>query len=311
MSDTTTVGIIGVGTMGLPVAGNLVDSGYAVVGYRRSAMPAEFLALGGRPLASPAEVARQADVVLTILPGPDALQHVVHAADGLLSGARAGLVVVEMSTAPIAVKQECHDALAERGAELLDAPISGMPSMVAARAATIFASGDEAAFRRVLPVLEAITPRAHRLGAFGAGSTTKYVAHLLLALHNLAAAEALGLARRAGVEMEPLVEVLAGTIAHSAVLAARGPMMISRRFQPAPGPVDTLLEGLEQVGVFARDLDAPAPMLELALGLYAQAQRAGHGQDDIAVMVDHLAASPASAGWAVATGWPDVQRPPR
>lgn len=289
MSDTTTVGIIGVGTMGLPVAGNLVDSGYAVVGYRRSAMPAEFLALGGRPLASPAEVARQADVVITILPGPEALRDVVHGAAGLLAGAHSGLAVVEMSTAPIAVKQECRDALAGRGAEMLDAPISGMPSMVAARAASVFASGDEATFRRVRPVLEAITPRVHRLGAFGAGSTTKYVAHLLLALHNLAAAEALGIARRAGIELEPLLEVLSGTIAQSAVLSARGPMMISRRFQPAPGPVDTLLDGLEQVGAFARDLEAPSPMLELALGLYAQAQHDGHGQDDIAVMIDHLA----------------------
>jgi len=259
MAGTGTVGIVGGGTMGLPVAGNLVDAGFPVVGYRRSAMPAEFLALGGKVLSSPAEVARQADVVLTILPGPDALAQVVHGPDGLLEGARPGLVVVEMSTVPVDVKRECRDALIERGAELLDAPISGMPSMVAARAATVFASGEEEAFRRARPVLEGITPRVHLLGVFGAGSTTKFVAHLLLALHNLAAAEGLGLARRAGIPLEPLLDVLSGTIAHSAVLAARGPMMVSGRFRPAPGPVDTLFEGLEQVEEFARGLDAPPP----------------------------------------------------
>ena len=183
----------------------------------------------------------------------------MHRPDGLVAGARLGLAVVEMSTIPVAVKQECRDTLVERGAELLDAPISGMPSMVAARAATIFASGDEATFRQVRDVLEAVTPRVHLLGAFGAGSTTKFVAHLLLALHNLAAAEALGLARRAGMDLEPLLEVLTGTIAHSAVLVARGPMMISGRFRPAPGPVDTLMEGLEQVDEFARDAEGVHP----------------------------------------------------
>jgi L-threonate 2-dehydrogenase len=289
MPGTTTVGIIGVGTMGLPIAGNLVDSGFPVVGYRRSAMPAEFLALGGTALGSAAEVAQQAEVVLTILPGPDALRQVVCGPDGLLAGARPGQVFVELSTVPVAVKRECRDALAGRGAELLDAPISGMPSMVAARAATLFASGDEAAFAQVRAVLEAITPRVHLLGAFGSGSATKFVAHLLLALHNLAAAEAVGLARRAGMELEPLLEVLSGTIAQSAVLAARGPMMISGRFRPAPGPVDTLFEGLEQVDAFARELDAPTPMLELALHLYAEARADGRGADDIAVMVQHIA----------------------
>lgn len=288
MSGTTTVGIIGVGAMGLPIAGNLADAGFGVVGHRRSAMPVEFLALGGVALASPAEVARHADVVLVILPGPDALRHVVTGPDGLMNGARRGQVVVEMSTVAVAVKQACRDALAERGAELLDAPISGMPSMVAARTATIFASGDDGAFQRARAVLEAITPRVRLVGGFGSGSVTKYVAHLLLAVHNLAAAEALHLARRAGMELEPLLDVLSGTIAHSAVLAARGPTMVSGRFRPAPGPVDTLIEGLEQVDVFARTVDAPTPLMDLALRLYGDARSAGHGADDIAVMMEYL-----------------------
>lgn len=283
------VGVVGVGTMGLPVAANLLAAGYGVVGYRRSPVPAQFLALGGTVASSPAELASRCDAVLVILPGPDALLQVVLGDTGLAAGARQGSVIVEMSTMPIAVKERCREALAQRGAAMLDAPISGMPAMVTNRTASIFGSGDEQDFATVRAVLEAVTGRVEHLGPFGAGSVTKYVAHLLLAVNTLATAEALGLARRAGVDLDRLLQVLSGTVASSAAMTARGPLMARGQYRPAPGSVATLHEGLEQVDDFARQLGALPPLLELALGLYGKARVDGHADDDIAVMIDVLA----------------------
>ncbi len=282
------VGVVGVGTMGLPMAGNLVRAGFEVLGHRRSAMPPEFAALGATAVASPAELAARSDVVLVVLPGPEALLDVTLGPRGLAAGAHPGLVVVEMSTLAVAVKERCRDALAAGGAAMLDAPVSGMPAMVTARTATVFASGDEAAFATVLPVLDALAGRVHHLGPFGAGSAVKYIAQLLLGIHTLAAAEALGLARAAGLDLDRLLEVLTGTIAGSAALTARGTRMAHGVFRPAPGPVATLQEGLEQVEVFARGVGAATPLLDLAVARYGDAIAAGHGEDDIAVMVDVL-----------------------
>jgi len=287
----TSVGVVGVGTMGLPVVANLVAAGYSVAGFRRSAMPPEFLTLGGTAVASPAELAAQCQAVLVILPGPDALLEVVLGDEGLLAGTHSELVVVEMSTMPIAVKQRCRDALAECGAAMLDAPISGMPAMVTSRTASVFGSGDKQAFDVVHPVLKAVTDRVEHLGPFGGGSVTKYVAHLLLAVNTLAAAEALGLARRAGVDLDRLLSVLDGTVASSAAMTARGPLMARGQYRPAPGSVATLHEGLEQVDDFAQQLGAHPPLLALALGLYGKARADGHAADDIAVMIDVLSQS--------------------
>jgi len=283
-----TVGVVGVGTMGLPVVGNLVRAGFRVLGHRRSAMPAEFDALGAGSTASPAELASACDVVLVLLPGPEALLSVALGADGLVDGAHPGLVVVEMGTMPLDTKERCREALAVRGTTVLDAPISGMPAMVTARTASIFASGDEAAFAVVRPVLDCLAGRVHHLGPFGAGSQTKFVAQLLLSVNTLAAAEALALARRAGLDLDRLLDVLSGTIAGSAALSARGSRMIRGPHQPAPGPVATLQEGLEEVWAFAGRLKANTPLLDLALRMYGDALAGGHGDDDLSVMLDVL-----------------------
>jgi len=285
------VGLVGVGTMGVPVAANLMDAGFDVLGYRRSALPPLFLAQGGRAASSPADLAANCDVVLVILPGPDDLIQVALGEQGLVAGAHGDTVIVEMSTMPISVKERCRDALADRSAAMLDAPISGMPAMVTNRTASIFCSGDEHTFAAVRPVLEAVTGRVEHLGAFGTGSVTKYIAHLLVAVNTLAAAEALGLARRGGVDLDRLLDVLAGTAASSMALTVRGPRMAHGPFRPAPGSVATLLEGLEQVEDFARRLQAHPPLLELALELYGKARAGGHADDDIAVMVDVLDAA--------------------
>lgn len=292
------VGLVGLGTMGLPVALRLLEAGFEVLGCRRNAVPEEFLAAGGRAGGDAAQVAREARVVITLLPTEGSLADVTA---GLVSGATAATVVVEMSILPVAAKERARDALGAVGAVVLDAPISGTPAMVSAGRASIFCSGlpSKSALREGLPVdgmplsgvhdvLTAITPSVQQVGGFGAGTQVKHVAHLLLAVNHLAAAEALSLARRAGLDLGRLLEVLSTSPASSQALLLRGPMMAAERFTPVTGAVGNLTEGLTQVQRFAAEQGAATPLLNAALEQYRAAAEAGHADEDVSVMVRAL-----------------------
>jgi 3-hydroxyisobutyrate dehydrogenase len=181
------VGMIGLGKMGLPIAQNLMERGFEVIGYRRSGC-AELIEAGGQTADSPAEVARQADVLLSIVPDTAAVTDIVCGEAGTLTALRPGTVHIEMSTIDVARKGCIRDAVQRHGGDMLDCPISGSPAMVAPRRATTFASGEEASVAKVRPVLDAISGPWVYTGAFGTGARLKYIANLLLAVHTVAAA---------------------------------------------------------------------------------------------------------------------------
>jgi putative dehydrogenase len=181
------VGMIGLGIMGSAMAANLMRAGYRVVGYdvvakRRS----EHRRAGGQVARRGAEVGRQADVVICSLPSADAL---IQTAAELAGAARPPQVVIETSTLPIAVKQAARRSLGARGTILLDCPLSGTGSQARTKDLVVYASGDRRAYRRVAPILGAFARAHYHVGAFGAGSKMKFVANLLVAIHNVAAAE--------------------------------------------------------------------------------------------------------------------------
>src|SRR6266508_3195751 len=209
----TTVGVIGLGKMGLPIAQNLMDRGFTVVGYRRSGT-GELAALGGTGAQSPAEVASASDVLLSILPDVAALREVLLGPQGTMTKLRPGTVHVEMSTLDVAEKSALRDRVRESGGDLLDCPISGTPAMVRPRAATTFVSGEKASVD---------------------------------AVHTVATAEAMLLARRSGLDLELVQRTLDDSIAASAIWQRRGPLVRERRWTPAPGPIVTLHHILEQI----------------------------------------------------------------
>ena len=284
--------MIGLGQMGLPIARNLMEAGFAVTGFRRSGSP-ELAAAGGTVAASPAEVAADADVLLSIVPDVAAVDEIIRGPAGTLTTLRPGTVHIEMSTINVAEKARLRDALRQAGGDLLDCPISGSPAMVAPRRATTFASGEAASVDAVAPVLAAVSGPWVYTGEFGTGARMKYIANLLLAVHTVAAAEALALARRSGLDVDLVLQTLDGSIAESAIWRQRAPVMARRAWSPAPGPVRTLHPILEQIEDCAAAAGLTTPVFAAAKEVFDQALADGWGDLDIACVHDLISGPPA------------------
>jgi L-threonate 2-dehydrogenase len=279
--------VIGLGRMGLPIARNLMDRGFAVIGYRRSGSP-ELAEAGGTVVGSAAEVAADADVLLSIVPDADAVEDVIAGPRGTLTQLKPGTVHIEMSTIDVPRKARLRDAVQARGGDLLDCPISGSPGMVAPRMATTFASGDPDSVEAVEAVLDAISGPWVYTGPFGTGAQLKYIANLLLAVHTVAAAEAIALARLSGLDLALVQKSLDASIASSAIWTQRGPLMAERRWSPAPGPVRTLHPILEQIEDQAIRAGLSAPVFAAAKKVFDQALADGWGDLDIACVHDQI-----------------------
>ncbi len=281
------VGIIGLGKMGLPIARNLIERGFTVTGYRRSGSP-ELTQAGGTVAGSPAEVAAEADVLLSILPGARDVEEIISGPAGTLRTLRSGTIHIEMSTIEVDGKARLRDEVRAHGGDLLDCPISGSPGMVEPRLATTFASGDTVSVSAVSAVLDAISGPWVYTGAFGTGARLKYIANLLLAVHTVAAAEAMALARHSGLDLELVQKTLDNSIAGSAIWRQRGPMMAERAWSPAPGPILTLQPILEQIEAHAAQTGLSTPVFAAAKEAFDKAVADGWGHLDIASVHDQV-----------------------
>ena len=281
------VGVIGLGKMGLPIALNLMDRGFSVIGYRRHGSP-ELAEAGGTVAGSAAEVAASADVLLSIVPDADAVEEVITGPSGTLTTIRPGIIHLEMSTIDVTRKARLRDEMQARGGDLLDCPISGTPGMVAPRQATTFASGDPASVELVRPVLDAISGPWVYTGPFGTGAQLKYVANMLLAVHTVAAAEAMALARRSGLDLGLVHQTLDNSIAGSTIWKVRAPVMAERRWSPAPGPVATLQPILDQIEAYAAEEGLTPTVFAAAKEVFDKASADGWGHLDIACVHDQV-----------------------
>jgi L-threonate 2-dehydrogenase len=281
------VGVIGLGKMGLPIARNLMERGFGVIGYRRSGSP-ELANQGGTTAASAAEVADRADVIISIVPAAADVEEIIAGPHGTLATLKPGTIHIEMSTIDVDRKARLRDQVQAKGGDLLDCPISGSPGMVAPRKATTFASGDKRSIDAVTPVLDAISGPWIYTGPFGTGARMKYVANLLLAVHTVAAAEAMALARRSGLDLQLVQKTLDDSIASSAIWLQRGPLMAERAWTPAPGPVRTLHPILEQIEEHAASTGLSASVFAAAKEVFDQALADGWGDLDIACVHDQV-----------------------
>jgi 3-hydroxyisobutyrate dehydrogenase len=280
------VGLIGLGSLGLPIARNLVAAGYDVVGYRRR--PDEAIVRAGVTLArSVGEVAERCTIVATCLPSEDALASVVSGPGGLASFASPSTVVVELSTLPRRAKLEQKQALLASGASMLDCAVSGNHRYVADRTAALFVSGDRADYDRCSGLLAAVTDHVTYVGPFGNGSILKLIASLLVPIHTLAAAEALALAKRAGIEPALAHEAIRGTQASSVMFDTRGAAMVAGD-DTGPALADyharNIVPALELAGAAGGDY----PLLRAMAACYRQAIAADFGAFDQSAMFRFL-----------------------
>ena len=277
------VGMIGLGIMGSAMSANLLAAGFRTIGCDVDRARADaFAEKGGETAMSPGAVAAAADVVILSLPSIAALDDVVSGADGLVSGARAGLVVVECGTFPIDVKERQRDALAAHGVVVLDCPLSGTGAQAVTGDLAVYASGDEAAYERCRPVFEGFARSHYHLGAFGNGSRMKFVANHLVAIHNVAAAEALVLGMKAGLDAETIYRVIGDGAGSSRMFEVRGPMMVAGDYHQATMKIDVWKKDMTVIGAFAAALECPVPLFAACGQIYAAASAQGHGASDTA-----------------------------
>ena len=283
-----TVGLVGLGLLGAAVASRLRGQGHEVVGH--DVLPEKIqglVALGGRGAPSAAAVARGSDVVCTLLPTLASVEEAILGDSGIVAGAPAGLTVIQMSTISPALTRRLAQEVGGRGLSFLDCPVSGTSSMVSRGEGMIFVGGERPLAERWRPLLEAILPRAVYVGSVGQAMALKLVANLLVALHTAAAAEALLMAERAGLDPTLALEVLAASAAGSRMLDVRGPMIVRREFPPQM-KLDLFMKDLALITEAGEQVDAPLPLTRVARQLYGTARGAGHGGEDLAVVITAL-----------------------
>jgi 3-hydroxyisobutyrate dehydrogenase len=291
-----TIGFIGIGKIGLPICENLIKSGYRVVGFRRSTL-ADFERRGGIAAKSAADVGAQADIVFSCVPTSEAVIDVVQGPSGLVHTARPGQVVVELGSHPVPVKEAQIAPLAAKGAVYIDGEVSGTPGMVAARKAVIYLGGDAEACKRIERVIAGFADSCIYFGPFGAASKVKLINNLLVAVHIAAAAEAMALGLKAGVDVDLMIKAIATGSGGSTQFAIRAPWMAERRFQPVQGAASQLAHYFDLIGEWADRTGTATPMLDRAIELYRRCIEMGLGDDhDVAVMIDVIKSLPRVGG---------------
>jgi 3-hydroxyisobutyrate dehydrogenase len=284
----TRVGFIGLGIMGRPMAENLLKKGFDVMVHSRSPTKVDaVVGAGARRGESPAAVAAESEIVITMVPDSPDVVAVARGERGIFAGAKPGLIVADMSTISPAVTRELAAEAADRQVQWLDAPVSGGEGGAIAGTLSIMIGGDTAAVERARPVLLAMGKVVTHIGPSGHGQTAKLCNQILVAVNLLAVSEALVFGAKAGLNLERIHEALAGGAAGSWAFQNLGRKMIDRDFAPA-FKVSLLQKDLRLVGEAARDLGTPVIGTELVRQLARSLEAHGHGEDGTQALVTVL-----------------------
>jgi len=280
---TQKVGMIGLGIMGSAMSANLLEAGFSVIGYDIVPELVETLVdKGGGGAASSGEVADNSDVVITSLPSVEALQDVVSGEEGLLKSSKTGLVVIETSTLPLEAKQEAYEALKAGNVDLLDCPLSGTGAQAVKKDLVVYASGNKKACESCIPVFDGFARANYYLGEFGMGTKMKFVANLLVTIHNVSAAEAFVLGMKAGLDPEMILKVISDGAGTSRMFEVRGPQMVAGNYEEPTMKVDVFQKDIKIITAFANELQCPTPLLSTAAQIYTAALADGYAKQDTA-----------------------------
>ena len=254
------VGFIGLGIMGKPMCKNLLKAGYEQIVFNRSKGSVdELVTAGAKGAASPKAVAEQADVIITMLPNSPQVKEVILGESGVIEGARKGAVVIDMSSIAPLVSREVAGKLAEKGVEMLDAPVSGGEPKAIDGTLSVMVGGKKEVFEKCYPIIKSMAASVVLVGDIGAGNVTKLANQIIVALNIAAMSEALVLATKAGVEPELVYQAIRGGLAGSTVLDAKAPLVMDRKFNPG-FRINLHIKDLNNVLETSHELNVPLPL---------------------------------------------------
>jgi putative dehydrogenase len=281
-----TVGIVGLGIMGGAIARNLVDRGWRVIGFdidtaRRAELAAANVTIAG----DVGHVARDAPVIMTSLSNPAAVEDAAHA---IADSGQSPRIVLELSTLTIADKLRFEAILKKAGHIALDCPLSGTGAQAKNRDLVVYASGDSNSIARCAGLFSDFAKQSADLGAYGNGSRMKFVANHLVAIHNVATAEAMILAQRAGLDPKMVVDMVGPGAGGSRMFQMRAPMMIEGVYEPATMKVSTWKKDMAIIAEFADDIGCATPLFTLTQPVYTEAMAMGLGDQDTAAVFEVL-----------------------
>jgi len=274
------VGVVGLGIMGGAYAKNLVAGGWRVIGFDTNpARRREAARVGVRIVNDAKAVAREVPIIITSLPSPSALDMTV---DGIIASGAPRRILIEAGTFALEDKTRAAERLAAAGHVALDCPVSGTGAQARVRDLVVYASGDPRTVAKLRPLFAAFSRAVYDLGAYGNGSRMKYVANLLVAIHNVASAEAMVLGMKAGLDPKTIHALVAAGAGTSRVFELRAPMMVENRYVDATMKVSTWQKDMAVIGEYAAQAGCPTPLFSATLPIYAAAMSNGHGPHDTA-----------------------------
>ena len=286
MNTDKTVGIIGLGIMGGAIARNLIERGWHVIGFDiDAAKGVELDQIGGVLAPGVSELAREAPVIMTSLPTPAAALQV---AQEIAASGQAPRIVAELSTLSLADKMRFASILQQAGHIALDCPLSGTGAQAKVRDLVVYASGDSQAIARCMGLFSDFAKHSADLGKFGNGSKMKFVANHLVAINNVATAEAMLLAERAGLDPKIVIEMVGPGAGGSRMFQLRAPMMVERIYEPATMKVSTWQKDMAIIADFADDVGCTTPLFTLTRPVYIEALAMGLGEKDTASVFEVL-----------------------
>jgi 2-hydroxy-3-oxopropionate reductase len=279
------IGFIGLGIMGKPMSKNLIKAGYKLVVCDVVKAAVDELKQAGAEVAeTPREVAAQSDIIITMLPNSPQVKQVVLGKNGVIEGAKAGAIVADMSSIAPLVSREVHDALAEKGVRMLDAPVSGGQPKAVDGTLSIMVGGAQTDFDELLPVFKAMGASVVLTGAIGAGNVTKLANQIIVAVNIAGISEALVMATKAGVDPELVYKAIRGGLAGSTVLDAKAPLILDRKFDPG-FRINLHIKDLANVLETSHAVGVPLPVTSAVMEILQALKVDGMGESDHGAMV--------------------------
>lgn len=282
------IGFIGLGIMGRPMCHNLLKAGHELIVCSRTPSSVEELTAAGASSApTPREVAAQVEMVITMLPNSPEVKEVVLGTNGVISGAQPGCIVADMSSIAPLASQQIAAALAEKGIEMLDAPVSGGQPKAIEGTLSVMVGGKQEIFDRCEPVFRAMASSVVRVGKIGAGNVTKLANQVVVALNIAALSEAMVLAAKAGVEPELVYQAIRGGLAGSTVMDAKGPLMLDRNFNPG-FRINLHIKDLANALETSQQVGAPLPLTTAVMDILQILKTEDLGDCDHGAMVRYF-----------------------